>query len=206
MLKVGLTGGIASGKSAVARFFSALGVPVIDTDELAREAVAPGTPGLRAVIEAFGRTVLDPHGALDRRTMRKRVFADPAARKRLEAIVHPEVRRLLAERLASLQAPYVLIVVPLLVESGLAREMDRVLVVDCPELLQIDRLAARDGETLAEARNMLAAQATRSQRLACADDVITNDAGLDALEVAVGDLHRRYLTLAQAPPRRGAGK
>ncbi|MGH8224776.1 MAG: dephospho-CoA kinase [Gammaproteobacteria bacterium] len=193
MLTIGLTGGIASGKSAAAHAFAALGVPVIDTDELAREALAPGSKGLARAIETFGREYLDADGSLDRARLRRRVFADPEARKALEAIVHPRVRELLAERLTALHAPYAIVVVPLLVEAGMAKEMDRVLVVDCPEALQVERLMARDGETEASARAMIAAQAPRKLRLAASDDVIENDAGLDHLAAQVRTLHESYL-------------
>lgn len=198
MLKIGLTGGIASGKSAAAQRFAALGVPVIDADELAREAVAPGSDGLQAAINAFGTDILAADGSLDRRRMRRRVFADPEERRRLEAIVHPRVRTLLDVRLAALQAPYAIVAVPLLVESGLAAEMDRVLVIDVPEELQIHRLMERDGETEARARHMLETQASRSERLAAADDVIVNDGTLAQLDASVQRQHRRYLTLAGA--------
>lgn len=198
MLKIGLTGGIASGKSETARRFAALGVPVLDADEIARKAVAPGSDGLAAIVAAFGRDVLGPDGALDRRALREQVFADPVARRRLESIVHPRVRSMLDARLARLEGPYALIVAPLLVESGLAREMDRVLVVDCPERLQISRLAARDGESADGARAMLEAQAPRRERLAAADDVIENDGPLEHLDAEVRLLHARYLALADA--------
>lgn len=198
MLKIGLTGGIASGKTETARRFAALGVPVLDADEIARAVVAPGCEALAAVVAAFGRGVLRPDGTLDRRALRARVFADPGDRKRLEAIVHPRVRAVLETRLAQVKAPYAVIVAPLLVESGLAGEMDRVLVVDCPESLQISRLVARDGESPATAHAMLAAQATRDQRLAAAADVIVNDGGPERLDDAVRGLHARYLALAQA--------
>lgn len=198
MLKIGLTGGIASGKSAAAQRFAALGIPVIDADELAREAVAPGSDGLQAVVEAFGPDILAGDGSLDRRRMRRQVFEDPGARRRLEAIVHPLVRTLLDERLATQQAPYTIVAVPLLVESGLAEAMDRVLVVDAPEELQIRRLMERDGETETGARRMLEAQASRSERLAAADDVIINDGTLEQLDTSVRDQHRRYLALAGA--------
>lgn len=198
---VGLTGGAASGKSEAARMFAALGVPVVDADELAREAVAPGSAGLERVVAAFGPDVLDAGGALDRAAMRRRVFASAADRHRLEAIVHPEVRRRLAERLAALDAPYAVVMAPLLVESGLADEMDRVLVIDCPEALQIERLMARDGENAAGARRMLAAQAPRGERLAAADDVIVNDATPERLGERVRALHARYLEAAQGKTR-----
>lgn len=196
MLKIGLTGGIASGKSEAARRFAALRVPVIDADQLAREAVAPGTAGLQAIVTEFGEEVLRSDGTLDRRALRDRVFADAASRRRLEAIVHPRVRALLDARLDAAEAPYVLVMAPLLVESGLAREMDRVLVVDVPEATQLQRLTARDGESEVGARRILAAQARRSERLEAADDVIVNDADLAELDAAVQRLHRRYLELA----------
>jgi len=196
VLKIGLTGGIASGKSEAARRFAALRVPVIDADQLAREAVAPGTAGLQAIVTEFGEEVLRSDGTLDRRALRDRVFADAASRRRLEAIVHPRVRALLDARLDAAEAPYVLVMAPLLVESGLAREMDRVLVVDVPEATQLQRLTARDGESEVGARRILAAQARRSERLEAADDVIVNDADLAELDAAVQRLHRRYLELA----------
>jgi len=196
VLKIGLTGGIASGKSEAARRFAALGVPVIDADQLAREAVAPGTAGLQAIVTEFGEEVLRSDGTLDRRALRDRVFADAASRRRLEAIVHPRVRALLDARLDAAEAPYVLVMAPLLVEAGLAREMDRVLVVDVPEATQLQRLTARDGESEVGARRILAAQARRSERLEAADDVIVNDADLAELDAAVQRLHRRYLELA----------
>lgn len=201
MLRIGLTGGIASGKSTAAGFFAELGVPVIDTDELAREALAPGSEALAAVFAAFGPGIRGPDGGLDRRALRARIFAEPADRRRLEAIVHPQVRTLLAARLRELDAPYALVVVPLLVESGLAAEMDRVVVVDCPEEVQIERLAARDGESVGTARRMLAAQSGRERRLAAADDVLENTAGPEDLKRGVTALHRRYLALAQAAAR-----
>jgi dephospho-CoA kinase len=192
VLKVGLTGGIASGKSEAARAFAALGAPVIDADELAREATAPGSAGLAEIVASFGAEYLDADGALNREKLRARVFADAGARKRLEAIVHPRVRALLGERLAGLETPYAISVVPLLVETGMDKEMDRVLVVDCPEAAQIERIMARDGETEASARTILRTQASRAERLRIADDVLMNDAGLERLRAQVRDLNDRY--------------
>ncbi len=198
MLRIGLTGGIASGKSEAARVFTELGVPVIDTDNLALEASARGSAGLAEIVAAFGSKYLDEAGRLNRMKLRSRVFADHAALKHLEAIVHPRVRALLRERLVGLAAaPYVVIVVPLLVETGMDEEVDRVLVVDCPVAMQIARLRARDGATEASARAILATQASRAARLAAADDVIVNDAGLDRLRDAVRRLHERYLQMAR---------
>jgi len=198
MLRVGLTGGIASGKSAVATCFERLGVPVIDTDQLAREVVEPGQPALRALLEAFGPTVLAVNGQLDRRALRARVFADTTERKRLEAILHPAIRTRLAAKLAALPmtTPYVVIAIPLLVETGRGDRVDRVLVVDCPPELQLSRLLARDGESETGARAILAAQASRAERLAIADDVIENTGGLGELAERVAALHEHYQALA----------
>jgi dephospho-CoA kinase len=199
--RIGLTGGIASGKSAVAAAFSELGVPVIDTDLLAREVVEPGQPALAAVVSAFGPSVLGPDGRLDRRGMRALVFADPERRRTLEAILHPAIRALTQARVAATDAPYVVIAIPLLAEGGRQGRVDRVLVVDCPPELQRQRLLARDGETAAGADAILAAQASRAKRLAIADDVLDNSGPLAALRPAVAALHRRYLSLASDASR-----
>ena len=195
-LVVGLTGGIGSGKSAVSRCFEDLGVPVVDTDRIAREIVAPGQPALAAVVAAFGEGILDPSGGLDRAAMRRRVFADPQARGRLESILHPRIRAESRRRLAATRAPYAVLVVPLLVETGQAPEIDRVLVVDVPESLQIARTMARDDLDRATVGAILDSQAKRSERLAAADDVIENTADLETLRRAVATLHHRYLALA----------
>ena len=194
---IALTGGIAAGKSAVTRRFAALGVPIHDADVAAREVVAPGSEGLAAVVAAFGDEALDAHGHLDRAAMRRRVFADPLARKTLEAIVHPRVRQWLHERALADTAPYCLLAIPLLVENlDHYRWIDRVLVVDAPADLQLARLMARDGIDEALARRMLAQQAERAQRLALAHDVIDNSGDEAALDAAVAALHQRYLALA----------
>lgn len=200
--RVGLTGGIASGKSMVAAAFAALGVPVIDTDEIAREVVRPGGVALPAIVAAFGPGVLAPDGQLDRRRMRERVFADPAERRRLEAILHPLIE---AGTLAACEragGPYQVLVVPLLLESGFDRHVDRVLVVDCPESLQRERLLQRDGEDPGQAERILAAQLDRGARLARADDVIDNSGDRDHAAAQVARLHRLYLELAGAAPAR----
>lgn len=190
---IALTGGIAAGKSAVARRFEALGVPVHDADVAARAVIAPGSAGLAAVVDAFGAQVLDASGRLDRPAMRERVFADPAARRRLEAIIHPLVRQWLHERALAERGPYCLLAIPLLAENiAHYRWVDRVLLVDAPESLQIARLMTRDGIDETLARRMLAQQATRAERQALADDVIENDGDEAALDAAVADLHRRY--------------
>ena len=197
-MRIGLTGGIASGKSAAARVFASLGVPVIDTDEIAREVVEPGTPGLGLVIGEFGREVLDAAGRLNRKQLRSLVFADPAARHRLEKILHPLIRDAMNARSAQAGGLYQVLVIPLLVEGDLRSSVDRVLVIDCPEDLQIRRLLQRDQGEEAEARAMLRAQTRREQRLAAADDVIVNDSDLAALERNVRELDVRYRSLAGA--------
>ncbi len=195
---VALTGGIASGKSAVSDALGKLGAAIVDTDVLAREVVLPGSDGLAAVVAAFGPGVLDDAGALDRRALRQRVFDAPAERERLNAILHPRIRGLAVARLAKAAGPYAVLVVPLLVESGQFDWVERVLVVDVDVDVdrQMQRLTARDGIDATLARAMIAAQVTRAQRLTAADDVIVNRAGLDALQTAVALAHRRYLVLA----------
>jgi dephospho-CoA kinase len=193
---IALTGGVAAGKSAVARRFEALGVHVYDADVAAREVVDLGTDGLAAVVDAFGSGVLDGSGRLDRPAMRQRVFADPAARRTLEAIIHPRVRQWLHDRVVADTGAYCLLAIPLLAENiGHYRWVDRVLLVDAPESVQLARLVVRDGIDETLARRMLAHQASRAERLALADDVIENSGDEVALDDAVADLHRRYLAL-----------
>ena len=194
--RVALTGGIASGKSTIAALFAELGVPVIDLDEIAREVVAPGTGLLGQVLARFGPSVRGPGGTLDRRVLRQLVFRDSAARRELEALLHPAIRARAAERSAAAGGPYQIIVIPLLAESGSAREYDRVLVVDCPEELQRARLAQRDGADSAFVSAALAAQATRAERLSMATDVITNAGTLAALRPRVQELHAQFLQRA----------
>jgi dephospho-CoA kinase len=191
--RVALTGGIASGKSTVANLFAARGVPVIDTDLIARQVVEPGEPALAAVLEAFGPAVLGADGRLNRPRMRERVFSDPAARRRLEAILHPAIRAEMERQSRAAGGPYQLLVIPLLVEGGRRGHVDRVLVVDVPEATQIERLMRRDGVSREQAAAALGAQATRDARLAFADDVIENAADLAALEARVDEIHRDYL-------------
>jgi len=197
MLKVGLTGGIASGKSRVASVFAGLGVPIVDADALSRDLTAPGQPGLHALISALGKGILDAQGRLDRPQLRRRVFADAGLRRQVEAILHPLVMAALKARLDRADAPYAVAAIPLLAEVPATRALvDRVLVVDCPEGLQLARLMSRDGGTEAQANAMLAAQAPRSARLAMADDILSNAGDLAALDAAVGRLHGFYLELA----------
>ncbi|TAL86580.1 MAG: dephospho-CoA kinase [Rhodanobacter sp.] len=198
---IGLTGGIAAGKTAVSRRFEALGVPVYDADVAARAVIEPGTPGLAAIVEAFGAEALDHSGRLDRAAMRRRVFNDAATRSSLEAIIHPRVRQWLHDRAHAETAAYCLLAIPLLAENiAHYRWIDRVLLVDVPESLQIERLLARDGIDEALAKRMVAQQATRSERLALADDVIVNDGDEATLDHLVAALHRRYLALAGDKP------
>jgi dephospho-CoA kinase len=198
---VGLTGGIASGKSEVARRFQDLGVQVVDADVAARDVVGMDSEGLAEVVAAFGPGILDAAGALDRAVMRRRVFDDPDARKRLEAIVHPRVRAVLEAGCAGATGDYAIAAIPLLAEGG-GREhypwLDRILVVDVPGDIQLMRLLQRDGIDAVLARRMVAAQASREQRLAIADDVIVNDGSLEALGAHVEKLDALYRKLAGA--------
>lgn len=196
MLIIGLTGGIASGKTTVADLFAARGVPLVDADVSAREVVAPGSSGLAAVVEAFGSEILTTTGELDRRALRARGFGQPEERRRLESILHPLIRQHLQDSLQALSGPYALLVAPLLLEGDLSKAVQRVLVVDVPEEVQIARVMSRDGSSREEAEAILRAQMSRQERLARADDVIVNDGDLDALEPQVERLHRQYLRLA----------
>lgn len=195
---IGLTGGVASGKSEIERRFAARGVTVADADVAAREAVAAGSEGLAEVVAAFGRDVLRPDGSLDRARMRRLVFDDGAARRRLEAIVHPQVRARLRAACEAAPGPYAIAAIPLLAEGGLGHYpwIDRVLTVDVPRALQVARLRRRDGIDAALAERMLAAQATREERLAIADDVVYNDGPLEALDAHVARLDAHYRLLA----------
>lgn len=197
-LRIGLTGGIASGKSTVAGFFADLGVPVIDTDIIAREVVANGAPALEQIRDTFGEKVFDDDGNLDRKTMRNLVFSDANKRRQLEGILHPLIRDAVVMQVAAVTAPYMIIVVPLLVESPMKDFMDRVLVVDCSEDVQLSRLQQRDAENREQARRMIAAQASRDDRLGIADDVVVNDADLEGTRTAVAALHQAYLDMSQA--------
>ncbi len=201
MFVVGLTGGIGTGKSTVADLFAERGVAVIDTDVIARALVAPGEEALAEIHAAFGDAVIAPDGTLDRALLRRKVFADANARHRLEAILHPRIRRAVEGGLGRVHSPYALVVIPLLVETGGYRDLlDRVLVIDCPEAMQLARVMARNALTRDEAAAILAAQAGRAERLAVADDVIVNTGARDALPPQVATLHRKYLELSAAKP------
>ncbi len=196
-LIVALTGGIGSGKSTVSRHFEKLGVPVIDADLIAREQVAPGAPALDEIRQQFGADVITSKGGLDRDRMRGIVFENSTKRLQLQQILHPRIRSEMQLRLVQLDTPYAVLVIPLLLESGQNSLADRILVVDIPEVHQIERVQQRDGLKKTQIEQIIAAQVDRQSRLAAADDVISNDGGLQTLEKAVEQLHRRYLDLAE---------
>lgn len=200
---VGLTGGIGSGKSLVAQLFAERGIAIVDSDAIARQLTAPGGAAIPALAARFGPQMVDASGALDRAAMRRRVFADPAERQQLEAILHPLIHAESRRRCQAATSPYVIVDVPLLVEGGGQRtgRYQRILVVDCPEDLQIARVAARNGHDEAAVRAIMAAQATRAERLAAADDVIVNDSDMDALAAAVAGLHQKYLEFSTNPAK-----
>lgn len=194
--RIALTGGVASGKSTVARLFEALGAQLIDTDQIARDLVAPHSPVLDRLVTRFGAAILNPDGTLNRAQLRHTIFSDATARKDLDAIMHPAIRAATATRSSAAGGPYQLIAVPLLFETRTHGDYDRVLVVDCDPDLQLKRLMLRDAMNLEAARSMLAAQADRASRLAIAHDVILNDGDVAALAPRVEALHRRYLDWA----------
>jgi dephospho-CoA kinase len=201
-LRIGLTGGIASGKSTVTQRFAELGVPVIDADLASRKVVEPGTPGLAQVVERFGAGVL-ADGQLDRRALRDQIFKDSSLRLALDVILHPLIRAEMEREAGQVQGPYVVMAIPLLVEGGSsAKRVDRVLVVDADETLQIQRLQARDGSSEDQARAILASQASRAARLGQADDVLLNSGSVAELRQAVDRLHEQYLQLAQTSSSR----
>ena len=193
---IGLTGGIGSGKSTVADLFAAQGVAVVDTDLIAHDLTGPTGAAMSEIVAAFGDSVRQPNGGLDRVAMRRQVFADPQVRQQLEGILHPRIRSEAERRCRLATTPYVLLVVPLLIESGAYRDrVRRVLVVDCDEATQVARVVARSGLSPDEVRRIIATQLARAERLAAADDVIVNMAGDAALEPQVLAMHERYLRL-----------
>jgi dephospho-CoA kinase len=198
---VAVTGGVASGKSAVCDHLAALGASVIDADLISRELVEPGQPALAEIVAAFGADMLDEHGALRRRLMRERIFGDAPARARLEAILHPRVRLLLRERALAASGRYAVLAIPLLIETGHYSWLDRIVAIDVPEAIQLDRLMQRDGVDIGLARAMLQAQASRQQRLAIASDVVINDADLGTLERICDRLHHWLLDRAMQAAR-----
>ena len=197
MLRIGLTGGIGSGKTTVADMLANHGVPVIDADEIARALVAPHQPAYDEIIEAFGRDIVDGDGNIDRDKLRRLVFDDTQRRRELEAILWPRVRTEIHHQSVELDAPYCIIVIPLLIEADQLDLVERVLVVDLDEEKQLQRVGARIGLSEAEVRKIIAAQIERSERLRHADDVIENNADMASLKAQVEKLHRRYLALAR---------
>ncbi|AHF73972.1 dephospho-CoA kinase [Candidatus Sodalis pierantonius str. SOPE] len=198
---VALTSGIGSGKSTVANAFAALGVPLVDADVIARKMVEPGSPALRAIEQRFGPAVLNADVSLDRAALRARIFSDPKEKAWLNGLLHPLIKRQTEQQLRSARAPYVLWVVPLLIENNLQQRADRVLVVDVEREVQIARTLSRDGVSRAQVENILAAQVPRQRRLACADDIIDNSGRPEEITDRVATLHRRYLTLAASATR-----
>jgi dephospho-CoA kinase len=196
-MRIGLTGGIASGKTTVADLFARHGVAIVDTDIIARQLVEPGCEALDEIVAEFGAQVVEDSGQLDRAVMRKIVFADGAARKRLEAILHPRIRSETRRQVLAATGDYVIVVVPLLIESPLRDDVDRILVVDCSEDTQLRRLLARDSGSEQQARRILAAQASREQRLAAADDVVRNDDDMAYTRSQVDALHTFYTKLSK---------
>jgi dephospho-CoA kinase len=201
LLRIGLTGGIASGKSTVTQRFAELGVPVIDADIASRKVVEPGTTGLAQVVARFGPQIIDTAGGLDRRSLRALIFNDPASRKALDAILHPLIRTEMEREAAGAKGPYVVMAIPLLIEGGNAHQrVDRVLVVDVDETLQMQRVQQRDGASPEQARAILASQSSRAARLAAADDVLANTGTVAELRQAVDKIHEQYLQLSQSAP------
>ena len=196
-----LTGGIASGKTAVSDIFSSKGISVVDADVIARMLVEPGRPALERIKEAFGTGIIDQNGRLDRSKVREMIFADTRLRTKLENILHPAIRQESLTQLKSSKTPYVIYVVPLLAESGSPYRGDRVLLVDVQEETQIERVIARDDIDREQAEAILDAQASRSERMTLADDVVVNDGDLESLHHAVEDLHVKYLGLATKKAR-----
>ncbi|MCF6280858.1 MAG: dephospho-CoA kinase [Candidatus Polarisedimenticolaceae bacterium] len=197
MLIVTLTGGIGSGKTTVSRQFEALGVPVVDTDLLARELVEPGQVALEEICQQLGHQVINQDGSLNRAELRKLVFNAPEQRKILEAILHPRIRKLTLERLDAIDSPYAIVVIPLLLESGMANPGHLTLVVDIPKALQNERVQARDGLSQQQVEKIIQAQVGRQQRLDVADDVIENGAAMHLIKERVAQLHQHYLALAK---------
>jgi dephospho-CoA kinase len=193
---VGLTGGICSGKTTVANLFSRQGIEIIDADEISRTLVKTGRPALEAIIKHFGSSITDAEGNLDRKQLRELVFADNAEKEWLENLLHPLVQQEIQRQVAASSSQYVIIVVPLLLESDNYRDVDRILVIDVPEDVQLERIKKRDGSSETLARSIMDAQMKREERLESADDVISNNSGMDSLEKQVKNLHHQYLQLS----------
>lgn len=198
MLKIGLTGGIASGKSAASDCFSVRGIPVIDADIVARDVVKAGTPAIEEIEAAFGKRFIHPDGNLDRRLVRSLIFSDPRKRQELEAILHPRIKEAMLSQLARVSAPYCILAIPLLIEADQRDLVDRVLVIDAPRAIQIKRLMQRDQISQDEAEAILNTQLDRDVRVKFADDLIVNDGSRTDLDAAIEKLHQKYLSLAAA--------
>lgn len=197
---VGLTGGIGCGKSTVAEAFAQHGIDIIDADVMAREVVKPGTPGLAALIDRFGEGILDSAGALDRQALRTQIFAEPKAREDVESLLHPLIWAAMRNAHAEAKSPYCIMAIPLLIESGNLKRVDRILVVDCPRELQIQRAMQRDHASRQQIEAILAAQVSREQRLAAADDVLDNSGSPQDLRTKISQLHQQYLQNAALHP------
>lgn len=200
-LIIGLTGGIASGKSTVGRVFQALGVPLIDADQVARQVVEPGQPALKRIAQTFGQGVITADGRLDRAALRTIVFTDPGQRRQLEDILHPVIRQQISDWLAAQTAPYVILESPLLLETSQHQLVHRILLVDVPEALQVERTMARDGSSAEQAQAIIRAQMPAALRRQRAHDIIVNDTSMDTLKNHVADLHQVYLTLSASVSR-----
>ena len=196
MLRVGLTGGIGSGKSTVCNYFRKVGAAIVDTDILAREVVEPGSSGLELIVKHFSQAILLEDGSLNRDTLRKIAFNDPNKRQLLESILHPLIRQRLKNILVTIKADYVIIAIPLLLEKGWQAEVDRILVVDCTEEQQVERIIQRDGNDRSLIMKIIQSQVSRHQRLAAADDIIHNNNDMVAIREQVEKLHKQYLQLA----------
>ena len=199
MIKVALSGGIASGKTTVSDALAEYGVPIVDTDVIAREVVASGTPGLAKIAERFGDSVIDESGALERHKLREIIFSDASARKDLESILHPLIRTETVRQLQEHQsagAPYSVVVIPLLVETDQQKNYDHVIIVDVDPAIQLQRVMARDNSSKKQAESIIASQATRSQRLAVADDVIQNNSSHETVISQVRKVHEKLFKLA----------
>lgn len=196
MLIIGLTGGIGSGKTTISTLFHELGVPVIDADEIARQIVQPGEFALDEIVETFGREYLTDNGTLNRKSLRELIFSDPAAKNTLEAILHPKIRKTILNQIEKIDAPYVLLSIPLLLERGWKEMVDQVVVVDCPEEQQIERICRRDHLTTNKARAILENQIDRDSRLQAADEIIDNSGDIESLSKRIEELHQQFLQLA----------
>lgn len=198
MLNIGLTGGIGSGKTAVTTHFQSLGVPVIDADEVSRDLVKRGLPAYYAIMDAFGRQVLDDAGELDRRKLRALIFTDVDAKSTLEAILHPLIYDEIRSQLSALSSPYCIISIPLLLEVGDLSLIDRILVIDVEPALQVTRVLSRDGGTREQVEAIIASQVNRQTRVSFADDVIVNESDMAQLKVGVTRLHAKFLAINQS--------